>query len=79
MKTSTKFIGTAIIAATLIATLAGCTQTATVAAPKPTHSSSAVAAPKPTTAPAVPVGPTAATVTVGQVLTPAKTLTMKRS
>ncbi len=68
-------VGTAVIAATLIATLAGCVATTPTAAPKPTHSSSTVAAPKPT----APVGPTAATVTVGQALTPVETLTMKRS
>jgi hypothetical protein len=76
VKTSTtKFIGTAVIAATLIATLAGCVATTPTAAPKPTHSSSTVATPKPT----APVGPTAATVTIGQALTPVETLTMKRS
>lgn len=49
MKTlTTKLALTAIIAATVIGALAGCT--ATTAAPKPTHSSTAVAPPKPTTA-----------------------------
>ena len=48
MKTSTKYIGTLALAATLIASLAGCVAQTPAAAPKPTHSSTAVATPKPT-------------------------------
>jgi hypothetical protein len=76
-KRSSHRIGTAILAATLFATLTGCTpQASTPTAPKPTHSSSTVATPKPTKA---PVSLTAETVTIGQALTADETLTMKRS
>ncbi|MHC5796170.1 hypothetical protein ACVXZ4_08435 [Lacisediminihabitans sp. FW035] len=79
MKTLTTNLAlAAIIAATVIGTLAGCTPQAHTAAPKPTHSSTAVATPKPTTAPVVKA-PTAETITVGQELTADETLALKRN
>lgn len=73
MKTlTTKLALTAIIAATVIGALAGCTAQATTAAPKPTHSSTSVAAP-------AVKAPTAATITVGQELTPGETLALKKN
>ena len=78
MKTSTKYLGTFALAATLIASLAGCVATTPAAAPKPTHSSTAVATPKPTTAP-VAAAPTAETVTVGQELTADEALALRKN
>lgn len=55
MKTSTKYLGTLALAATLtIASLTSCVVRAPNAAPKPTHSSTAVATPKPTIAALTP-------------------------
>ena len=79
MKTSTKYLGTIALIATLtVASLTGCTASAPTAAPKPTHSSTAVATPKPTTAP-VAATPTAETVTAGQELTAGESSALRKN